>query len=145
MIQLLDSVSKAIYDKFGPDVEIYRDTVTMGTTTPCFFIKVLQPTVRQEANRMWTLTVPLDVHYFPKDDRDTTGLHRTAINLLPVMKLLPDVTGGRPCVGTSISWEIQIGVLHFFVTYNLRFRDVEEETLMEILRTELKPYGNQEN
>lgn len=142
MIQLLDSVSAALYDKFGPDIEIYRDAVTMGTTTPCFFIKVLEPSIQPEANRLWTLIIPLDVHYFPADDRDTTGMHRTALDMLSVLKMLPDVGEGRPYVGTSISWEIQSGVLHFFTTYKLRFRDVEEKYLMEILQTELKPYGN---
>ena len=41
--------------------------------------------------------------------------------------------------GTSMSYEVEDGVLHFFVNYNLTLRRPSEETPMETLDVDVEP------
>lgn len=110
--EILNSLSSALYDKFGPEVEIYTDVVEMGSADDCFFLQVLEPTLTRYPNRRWRMEVPLDVHYFQGDGTDTTALYD---------------------IGTR--------ALHIFVTYPLFLRDVEETELMETLTQEVGIIG----
>lgn len=140
--EILNSLSSALYDKFGPEVEIYTDVVEMGSADDCFFLQVLEPTLTRYPNRRWRMEVPLDVHYFQGDGTDTTALYDIGTRALPLLEQLPALEG-RPYRGTGLRFQVDEGerALHIFVTYPLFLRDVEETELMETLTQEVGIIG----
>ena len=136
--ELLDCISAALYDKFGPGIEIYTNVVEMGSAENCFFLQVLEPALTRYPNRRWRLEVPLDVHYFQGDGTDTTALYGIGERALPLLEQLPN-PGGLPFRGTGLRFQVDEGerALHVFATYTLQLRDVEETELMQILSQEV--------
>ena len=67
---VINGVAASLYGAFGDEYSIHQNDVTQGLKEPCFFIALLSPSMQREPNRRITLTVPLDVHYFPADSGD---------------------------------------------------------------------------
>lgn len=142
VIELLNCISVALYDTFGPEVEIYTDVVTMGSAEDCFFLQVLEPVRRRFPNHRWQLEIPMDVHYFQGDGTNTTALYSIGERALPLLEQLPN-PDGLPYRGTGLRFQVDEGerALHIFVTYTLQLRDVEETELMQILSQEVGIIG----
>ena len=81
---------------------------------------------------------PLDIHYFPTSGRNNTELFTVAGDLMECLEFIT-LPNGDVLHGTSMSYEVQDGVLHFFVNYNLTLRRETEETAMETLETTVEP------
>ena len=61
-----------------------------------------------------------------------------AVDLMECLEFIT-LPNGDVLHGTSMSYEVQDGVLHFFVNYNLTLRRETEETAMETLETTVEP------
>lgn len=82
------------------------------------------------------LKSPFDVHFFPEDEKDNAVMQAIAWQLWQALEFitLPD---GDKLHGTSMSWEVQDGVLHFFVSFNMTLRRIDLPEKMGELHMEV--------
>lgn len=123
---------------FGAGYKIYQNDVEQGFKEPCFFIAVLKPDISPLQKNRFMNRNPLDVHYFPTSGRNNAELFAMAGDLMECLEFIT-LPNGDVLHGTSMSYEVQDGVLHFFVNYNLTLRRETEETAMETLETTVEP------
>ncbi len=128
--KIVDGISKALNQEFGDEYEIYQNNVLQGVKEPCFFIAVLEPSKEQLLQNRFLQRNPFDVHYFPKRWDDNREMQEVAERMLDCLEwIIPE----EPIHGTEIRWQIEDGVLHFFVSYNVvRNRMIQKDLMQEI-------------
>lgn len=128
--KIVDGISNALNQEFGDEYEIYQNNVMQGLDEPCFFIAVLEPSKEQLLQNRFLQRNPFDVHYFPKRWDDNREMQEVAERMLDCLEwIIPE----EPIHGTEIRWQIEDGVLHFFVSYNVvRNRMIQKDLMQEI-------------
>lgn len=128
--KIVDGISNALNQEFGDEYEIYQNNVLQGVKEPCFFIAVLEPSKEQLLQNRFLQRNPFDVHYFPKRWDDNREMQEAAERMLDCLEwIIPE----EPIHGTEIRWQIEDGVLHFFVSYNVvRNRMIQKDLMQEI-------------
>ena len=129
---VINGVAASLYEAFGDEYPIHQNDVTQGLKEPCFFIALLSPSMQREPNRRITLTVPLDVHYFPADSGDNAGMAEMAVQMMLLLDTISLPDGGM-VRGTDRRCETVDGVLHCMVTYIVTAGEKLEIPDMEIL------------
>ena len=113
---------------FGAGYKIYQNDVEQGFKEPCFFIAVLKPDISPLQKNRFMNRNPLDVHYFPTSGRNNTELFTVAGDLMECLEFIT-LPNGDVLHGTSMSYEVEDGVLHFFVNFNLTLSRPKERVL----------------
>lgn len=131
--KIIGAVAAAFKSNF--DLKVYQDNVEQGLEIPCFYIALIDPAMVPIPGKGTQLTVPLDVHYFPKTDGDNAELADMAMRLLQVLEII-SLSDGSCIRGTDRRAEIVDGVLHCMVTYAVRLQKSEDLPNMEILHLE---------
>lgn len=136
--EIIKGVSIKLNTAFEGKYKIYQNDVEQGFTTPCFFISALKPDISPLLKNRYLNRNPLDVHYFPTSGRNNAEMFTMAGDLMECLEFIT-LPNGDVLHGTSMSYEVEDGVLHFFVNYNLTLRRETEETAMETLETTVEP------
>lgn len=131
--EIVEGVSRRLNETFGDGYRIYQNDVRQGLLEPCFFLAVLAPSQQPYLGRRRKVTVPLDVHFFPEDEGDNRELTRVGDLLFSALEFISTTDGVDLFRGWQMHYEIQDGVLHFFVTYAVILNEIREEETMEIL------------
>lgn len=131
--EIVEGVSRRLNETFGGGYRIYQNDVRQGLLEPCFFLAVLAPSQQPYLGRRRKVTVPLDVHFFPEDEGDNRELTRVGDLLFSALEFISTTDGVDLFRGRQMRYEIQDGVLHFFVTYAVILNEIREEETMEIL------------
>lgn len=134
--EILQGVAGALHALCG-EAEIYRDEVQQGLAPPCFFLGVLKPGYTPLLGRRSLYRCPLDVQYFPPEPGALGPLYTVAEALAGALEFiaLPD---GSIAHGTGMSYQVEDGVLHFFITYSAALlRPAEPAPKMETLETHI--------
>nr|DAK44744.1 MAG TPA: tail completion protein [Caudoviricetes sp.] len=82
------------------------------------------------------LKSPFDVHFFPEDEKDNAVMQAIAWQLWQALEFIT-LPGGDKLHGTSMSWEVQDDVLHFFVSFNMTLRRIDLPEKMGELHMEV--------
>lgn len=129
-----NAISIQLYQVFG--YEIYSKRVEQGLEEPCFFIQVLSPSRKQIIGNRYFLEVSIDVLYFPSVQGDNDELDEVGSSLFNDLEYITMVNGDQ-LRGTKMSYEKFDGVLHFFVSYGMFVKRVEEplDPMDEIIYT----------
>lgn len=123
---------------FGAGYKIYQNDVEQGFKEPCFFIAVLKPDIAPLQKNRFMNRNPLDVHYFPTSRRNNSEMFKVAGDLMECLEFIT-LPNGDVLHGTSMSYEVEDRVLHFFVNFNLTLSRPSEETPMETLDVDVEP------
>lgn len=125
--EIVKGISVALNTAFGDKYEIYQSAVEQGLTEPCFLISVLSPSQTPYLGARRRLAIPLDVHYFPAQKGSSSEMMEIAEQLFAVLEFitLPDSSLVR---AIQMNYEIQDGVLHFFITYSVFLTSFTEQT-----------------
>ena len=136
--EIIKGISMALNAAFGDGYEIYQNDVEQGLKEPCFLIAVLKPDISPLQKNRFMNRNPLDVHYFPTSGRNNAELFTVAGDLMECLEFIT-LPNGDVLHGTSMSYEVEDGVLHFFVNFNLTLSRPSEETPMETLDVDVEP------
>lgn len=136
--EIIKGVSIKLNTAFEGKYKIYQNDVEQGFTIPCFFISALKPDISPLLKNRYLNRNPLDVHYFPTSGRNNAEMFTMAGDLMECLEFIT-LPNGDVLHGTSMGYEVEDGVLHFFVNYNLTLRRETEETAMETLETTVEP------
>lgn len=133
---IMDAISIKLDSEFNADSDgyrIYADTdIIQDLEEPCFFIAVLQPSQKPYIMGRYYRAHPFDVHFFPATNYDNTELTGVADRLFEVLEYVT-MTNGDMLRGTDMNYNIEDGVLHFFVSYNMFLKTENTEESMETL------------
>ena len=136
--EIIKGVSMKLNAAFGAGYKIYQNDVEQGFKEPCFFIAVLKPDIAPLQKNRFMNRNPLDVHYFPTSRRNNSEMFKVAGDLMECLEFIT-LPNGDVLHGTSMSYEVEDGVLHFFVNFNLTLSRPSEETPMETLDVDVEP------
>ena len=136
--EIIKGVSMKLNATFGAGYKIYQNDVEQGLEEPGFFIQVLKPDISPLQKNRFMNRNPLDVHYFPTSGRNNAELFTMAEDLMECLEFIT-LPNGDVLHGTSMSYEVEDGVLHFFVNFNLTLSRPSEETPMETLDVDVEP------
>ena len=134
---IITGIAKALGNTFGSEYRVYENDVKQGLTEPCFFIATLKPEQTPLLGDRAIWRNPLDIHYIPKDGGTNEELYNVAEYLMYGLRYITTPKGDT-LRGTSISYEVVDGVLHFFVNYNVVVNIPKELPTMETLTVDAK-------
>ena len=129
---IITGIAQALGTTFGSEFRVYKNDVKQGFTEPCFFIATLKPEQKPLLGDRAIWRNPFDIHYFPKDGGTNEELYNVAEYLMFGLRYIT-LPNGDMLRGTSISYEVVEGVLHFFVNYNMIVNIPKELPTMETL------------
>lgn len=134
---IITGIAKALGNTFGSEYRVYENDVKQGLTEPCFFIATLKPEQTPLLGDRAIWRNPFDIHYIPKDGGTNAELYNVAEYLMYGLRYITTPKGDT-LRGTSISYEVVDGVLHFFVNYNVVVNIPKELPTMETLTVDAK-------
>lgn len=128
--KIVKGIAKALNQEFGDDYEIYQNDVLQGLKEPCFFIAPLGVVKESFLQNRFLQRNSFDVHYFPQEESDNKEMQNAAERMLDCLEwIIPE----EPIRGTDIHWQVEDGVLHFFVSYNIvRSRKIVKDLMQEM-------------
>jgi len=116
---IVDGISIKLNQVFGDTFKIYYDEdVKQGLTEPCFFIMVLNPVEDPKLGSRTFRNNPFDIHYFPAVNGSNAELQSKASDLYAAMRSITLVNGDI-VNGSRLRHEVNDGILHFFVNFNM--------------------------
>lgn len=129
-------ISQALNQAFGDDYNIYIDNVEQDLNAPCFLIVSLNPSQEQRLGNRYERYQPFDIHYFPSDiEAYTRECMDVTEKLFDVLEYI--TVSGDLVRGTNMNGNIQDGVLHFFVDYNMFLIKQQEQINMETIDSDV--------
>ena len=92
---MLNDIVKGVSKKLAGEFKgyrIYQNDVKQGLKLPCFFVSVLKPDISPLGRNRFQSRNPLDVMFFPEDERDNAKMCEVAEKLVWLLEFitLPD-------------------------------------------------------
>ena len=112
----LNAVTGQLHTTFGDGYKYYVENVEQNLTKPCFTVDLIIPLQRSKSPTLYDRTMPVVIHYFTDDTKDTKkDCYAIAEQLIECLEYLP--FNNTILRGEDISWEMVDDVLQVFVTY----------------------------
>ena len=126
--KIIDGICEALHSEFG--YEIYTETIEQGLQEPCFSVLCLNPAVEQVLGVRYFRTNQFCVHYFPSSAEKRSECGSVMERLFNALEII--TVDGDFVRGSDIHSEMDEGVLHFFINYNMYvYKETEEPPIME--------------
>lgn len=126
----IQGISKAVFESFGADYNIYIDNNEQDLSNPCFLITSLNPSQDQRLGNRYERFQPFDILFFPtKQEEYTSECMETVEKLFDALEYI--TVSGDLVRGINMNNEIRDGVLHFFVDFNMFIIKQQERINME--------------
>ena len=109
---------------------IYFEHLPQGFNAPCFWVRMLDANFELRLGTRHELNLSFEVMYYPSSD-DMEELNDVAIKLLWGLEYIYYETILRR--GHNISYRIEDGVLHFFITFTLFIYQEQDKVFMQKL------------
>lgn len=139
--ELRQAVISAIYDAFG-GVDVYGEQIKQGFQEPCFFVQVMESRTIKEVSNRYSQSIPVDVQYFADTNRELLDVIAKLIECLEYITLQENLI----IRGFNISYKVEDGVLHFFITYKFHMlkRQMVQPDMKQLQREEELKNGSQD-
>lgn len=142
---LINGISKRIYETFGSDYKIYKENVEQNLHEPCFMIRILKPMQFAKLPNRYLRQHSFVISYFPKSTNNANNeMYEVSEKLLSELEYIivnqNDID--NLVRGTKMRYEIVDDVLHFFVNYDFFVKkEIGEQDRMEELTVNSKTEG----
>ena len=116
--QIYSAIAKKLEELFDEPLILF-DPLPQTFSGPCFWVRLLKAEQNQLLYNRYKVNLDFDIMMYPSNDEKFIGeLNGVGTELLHGIEYI--VTEDGNCLrGTSISYEVQDGVLHFFISYIL--------------------------
>lgn len=130
---ILDAITIQLHSTFGDHYRYYVENVEQNLSKPCFTIDTIVPLQRARSPILYDRTMPMVIHYFTDDKKDTKkDCYKVAEQLVECLEYLP--FKNTKLRGENVSWQITDEVLQVFITYRFITKRVDDDgTPMEVL------------
>jgi hypothetical protein len=129
--KIIKGISRALYDEFGDDYNIYTEDIKQGLEEPCFFIQCINPRITRFRGSRYYRENQFAIQYFPKSKDYRKECFNVIDRMYTALEFI--AVDGGPILGKGIDTNIYDGVLSFTINYDM-FVIVENDVeKMEIL------------
>lgn len=116
--QIYTAIAKKLEELFDEPL-IYFNQLPQTFSGPCFWVRLLKTEQNQLLYNRYKVNLDFDIMMYPSNDEEFTGeLNSAGADLLHGIEYIV-TEDGNYLRGTNISYEVQDGVLHFFISYIL--------------------------
>ena len=106
-------------EKLFDEPLIFFDQLPQTFNGPCFWVRLLKAEQNQLLYNRYKVTLDFDIMMYPSNDEEfIEELNSVGTELLHGIEYIV-TEDGNYLRGTNISYEVQDGVLHFFISYIL--------------------------
>lgn len=142
--EIIKGISRALYDKFGDDYNIYTEDVEQDLKEPCFFIQCINPKIKRFRGERYYRENQFSIQYFPKFKNYRQECFEAIDKMYTALEFI--TVGDDLVMGKGIDTNINDGVLTFIINYDMFVVDKEDVEKMEILiQKGMISNGNSEN
>lgn len=113
---IINAISKRLYELFGDGYTIYLNDVKQGLEEPCFIITVIEQVRNNYLNGRYNINVPIDVVYIPR--QENYNVYHVEETLLDNLEMIGSVNQDNKYLGRNMRSEAIEKELHFFVEYS---------------------------
>ncbi len=130
---IVNGITKAIYEEYGAGYKIYTESIKQGFKEPCFFVAVLDSDQARIVGNRYQKSIAIDVHYFPATKAKNKEMHSVAEVLYSILGRIT-LANGDMLNGLQLHYETVEDVLHFFVTYKpiVKYQQDTEENMATV-------------
>ena len=126
----------------SPPITIYKEKIVQGMKKPCFFVWVMDVSQEKIMRNVYTRDYQMNIRYHPeeKDTKTYEILSDIGNKLLGILTTIDvpiflgrygtdgePIEDKKPVRGIQMSFEIKEDVLQFYVTYNIKAKQVVDE------------------
>ena len=130
---LIKGIAEAIGNEFE-NARIYVEELKQGFKEPCFFIRCISRSHELFMGKRYFRRNSFCISYFPENSLSAKQeCHSIAEKLMLCLENI--FSDGLLTRGKAIHYEIEDGILHFFIEYNGFVNRVDEKDKMEDLTT----------
>ena len=116
--RIYSAIAKKLEELFGEPL-IFFDHLPQTFNGPCFWVRLLKTEQNQLLYNRYKVTLDFDIMRYPSNDEEfIEELNSVGTELLHGVEYIV-TEDGNYLRGTNISYEVQDGVLHFFISYIL--------------------------
>lgn len=133
--ELMEAVAAKLKEGFGETCVVYYNEAPPEAEGPCFIILPRKAVRTPRLGRRYYQSCPLDIQFIPGQEDKGARLMTVAEQMMELLLLLT-TEGGERFLGRDMSFEVQQGILHFYVSYNFFLLRPEEKETMESARIE---------
>ena len=127
-LDIVNGISVKLNEYFGDEYKIYAETVEQGTALPCFFINHEEMTKKKLLGERYLMMYSFDINYFPQNDK--LEMLDIAEKLQDCLKIIK-IADGDLIRGSRMRFNINNGVLHFYVGYSMILTETGETDYMD--------------
>ena len=111
------ALSKGLEDVFD-NPRIYQDMLPMGYKSPCFFVNHVDTQVQLKLFNRYRVVANYDITYHPAERKFNSKEFSEVVEKMTYGLELVQLEDGNYVRGSNIRYEVQDGVLHFFITFD---------------------------
>ena len=116
--RIYTAIAKKLEELFDEPL-IFFDHLPQTFKGPCFWVRLLKTEQNQLLYNRYKVTLDFDIMRYPSNDEEfIEELNSVGTELLHGIEYIV-TEDGNYLRGTNISYEVQDGVLHFFISYIL--------------------------
>lgn len=123
---IINSIASRLYNEFNAPVYTSIEDISY----PCFFVSLLNNASKErEIGDVFWSEYRISIKYFLSDSDIGDSINELSAygeQLFDFLELLPLTDSSVLLRGEDIEWNIDDGVLHFFVTYKIRIRKLKD-------------------
>ena len=97
---------------------IYQDILPMGYKAPCFFVNHVDTQVQLKLFNRYRVVANYDITYHPAERKFNSKEFSEVVEKMTYGLELVQLADGNYVRGSNIRYEVQDGVLHFFITFD---------------------------
>lgn len=129
-------ISQALNEEFKESYAVYINQVEQELQSSCFLIVPVKHEQKQKLGNRYELLQSFDIRYFPSSTQEYTEECANVTSKL--FRILEYITvDGDLTRGTNMSAQIQDGIMHFFVDFNLFVFKLQERFNMETMQSDV--------
>ena len=116
--RIYTAIAKKLEELFDEPL-IFFDQLPQTFSGPCFWVRLLKTEQNQLLYNRYKVTLDFDIMRYPSNDEEfIEELNSVGMELLHGIEYIV-TEDGNYLRGTNIGYEVQDGVLHFFISYIL--------------------------
>ena len=137
---VITGISTALNAAFGDGYEIYREEIKQDMKEPCFFISIINPSIREYPGKRYRRENRFMIQYFPESEYNANAeCISVAEKMLWCLEQMRTDAGAIR--GHNMNYEIIDGILNFTVDYNFFVRKTGGAEKMNRMRSNIRLKG----
>lgn len=129
--KIIKGISRALYDEFGEEYNIYTEDVEQDLEEPCFFIQCINPKISRFRGNRYYRENQFAIQYFSKSKDYRYECFKVIDRMYMALEFIN--IDGAPALGKGINSNIFDGVLTFTINYDMFVYVEDDIEKMEIL------------